>query len=94
MKLQLGEKQVDLNDAFPLTIGDIKALETIGVIDNKEEMNAGSVTMISKLVFHLARKVDSEVTEAEIDAIPVHKLKDLGPFLDSKMKEVGIDRPT
>ena len=94
MKLNVGEKEVDLNGAFPLTVGDVKVLEIIGVMDRKGEMNAGSVTMISKLLLHLARKVDREVTEAEIDAIPVHKLNDLAPFLEAKMKEVGIDRPT
>ena len=94
MKLQLGDKTVDLNGAFPLTVGDIKMLETIGVMDSKGEMNAGSVIMVSKLLLHLARKVDPEVTEVEIDSIPIHKLNDLAPFLESKMKEVGIDRPT
>ena len=94
MKLQLGDKEVDLNGAFPLTIGDVKMLETIGVMDAKGEMDAGSVDVVSKLLLHLARKVDSEVTEAEIDDIPVHTLTALAPFLESKMKEVGIDRPT
>ena len=94
MKLKVGEKQVDLNGAFPLTVGDVKVLEAIGIMDSKGEMNTGSVTLVSKLLLHLVHKVDEQVTEADIDAIPIHELADLAPFLESKMKEVGIDRPT
>ena len=94
MKLQIGEKEIDLNGAFPLTVGDVKELEKIGIMDSKGEMSTGSFARVSDLVLYLARKVDQEVTESEIDNIPIHKLGKLGDFLAAKMEEVGINRPT
>ena len=94
MILDLGNKKIDLDQAFPLTIGDLKALEALGMVNQKGEVNAGSPVLLSGLLLHLARKIDREVTEAEIDEIPVHKLEKLGDFFEAKMKEVGIDRPT
>ena len=96
MILKAGEKRIDLDKAFPMTIGDMRALKKLGVIDPKGDMDTGDPDKLAAMILHLARKVDKEVTEDDIDRISVGDVKKMGDFMALKMEESGleVDRPT
>ena len=96
MILKAGDKRIDFEKAFPITIGDMRALKKHGVIDPKGDMDTGDPDKLAAMLLYLARKVNSEVTEADVDAIEVGEVKKLGEFIEAKMEESGleVDRPT
>lgn len=94
MILKLGDKEVDLAKAFPMTIGDFKALEGLGVLNEKGDMDTASPTKMVSFLFHLLHKADESVTEAEVENISLDDLDGIGDFFDLKMKETKVDRPT
>ena len=96
MILKAGDRKIDLNEAFPMTIGDMRALKKLGAIDPKGEMDTGDPDKLAVMVLYLARKVDKEVSEENVDDIDIGQVKKMGDFIELKMEEAGlkIDRPT
>lgn len=96
MILKAGDKRVELDKAFPMTIGDMRALKKLGVIDPKGDMDTGDPDKLAVMVLYLARKVDAEVTEQDVDKIDIGQVKKMGDFIEAKMEEAGleVDRPT
>ena len=96
MILKAGDKRIDLEKAFPMTIGDMRALKKLGVIDRSGDMDTGDPDKLAAMILHLARKVDAEVNEADVDKIEIADVKKMGDFIEAKMKEAGleVDRPT
>ena len=96
MILKAGDKRIDFEKAFPITIGDMRALKKLGVIDPKGDMDTGDPDKLAAMLLYLARKVDKEVSEQDVDMISVGDVKKMGDFMERKMEESGlvVDRPT
>lgn len=91
MIIKLGEKEVDLDKAFPITLGDLKRMERENLM-TAEALKSPSA--ISKVLLMLVQKTDKEITEEQLDSIPARDLAGLGEFLSEKFAEDRPDRPT
>ena len=94
MKVTMGEKEVDLEASWPLTIKDMKALKAAGVTDAKGEIDTGDPDRLSKMLLHLFKKVDDTITVDDVDEIDIIQVKAIGDWIDNKTREAGFDRPT
>ena len=94
MILKMGDKEVDLDRAFPMVLGDIMSLEELGVMDEKGQMDTGSPTKMGKLLLHLAQKVDETTTLNDIKKIGLDEFDEIGDFFEKKMGESKVNRPT
>lgn len=94
MILKMGDKEVDLDRAFPMVLGDIMALEELGVMDSKGQMDTSSPTKMGKLLLHLAQKVDETTTLNDIKKIGLDEFDKIGDFFEKKMGESKVNRPT
>lgn len=71
--VKIGSRDVDFTEVPPITGADKKALFKEGVDMRRFSKDDGlNAEEDGKLILHLVRKVDSKVTEAEVDAIPTH----------------------
>lgn len=93
MKISLGEKEVDLALAIPVTLGDIRVLKKDhGVkMTQLSEMDADIVAMV---VLVLAQKVDKTITEEDINKLPLTKIAEVAMFLQTKAYTGDDDHPT
>ena len=94
MILKMGDKEVDLDRAFPMVLGDIMSLEELGVMDEKGQMDTSSPTKMGKLLLHLAQKVDETTTLNDIKKIGLAEFDEIGDFFEKKMGESKVNRPT
>ena len=94
MIVEMGDKKVDLTGAFPLVLGDLMALEQLGVMDEKGGMDTSSPTKMGKLLLHLAQKVDETTTLDDIKKIGLDEFDALGDFFEKKLGETKVNRPT
>lgn len=91
MKIKLGEKEVDLKAALPITLGDVRRLKKdFGV--KLADLSNMDADIIAKIVLMLSQKVNVTITEAEVDTIPLVQLGDIAIFLQTDAVEA--DRPT
>lgn len=70
-------KDVDLAKALPLTIGDLKVLKKNGC-DLIRKGTALELEDLSTLFLHICRKSDPEITEQDIDTVPLTMLTYVG----------------
>ena len=83
--VRLGEREIDLNKALPLTIGDLEDLEANSVDVNK--LNAGNLI---HLIWHLAKKIEPLVTRDEVRKLPVKLMNELA----KSVQDASIPDPT
>ena len=79
--LQIGGKNVDLKDAFPLVFGDFRKLGKLGLIDKDSNVKAADPDAIAKLLLHLVNKVDPQISEDQLDSVPLTKISRLFLFV-------------
>lgn len=91
MKIRLGEKEYDLAPALPLTLGDLRRLKKDHGVQLQDLSSMDANTLV-KILLLLAQKVDPEVVEAQVDAVPVTELIEISKFLASAA--TVPDRPT
>lgn len=89
---QDGEIQVDgriisLDQAFPLTLGDWRALEKKKLLDSKANVADLGADGIAKLLLHLFEKVDDKVVSDDLDKLSLKKVTRLFLFVRQKMEE-------
>ena len=92
MKITAGGKEIDLEKAFPFTLGDLRKLKKLGV-SYPLDFNPRDPEQTAIFVFYFCKKVVPEITEEEIDALLPEVAIDAVHFLVLK-KEVVLDRPT
>lgn len=89
MKIKLGEKEYDLAQALPLTLGDLRKLKK-EYNTTLSDLQTMDVEVIIKVLLLIFRKLDPEVSEEALDAVPISLLGDIARFLG----EVAVpDRP-
>lgn len=92
MKIQMGEKTVDLSKAMPLTIGDVRKLgKDYGV--KMADLGSSDVETTHKVILYLARKAGGPgITEDDVDSIAVGTLVEISKFIAEN--GASVDRPT
>lgn len=90
-EIEIGDRVVSLNDAFPLTLGDWRNLEKKKLLDAKANVAALGADGIAKLLLHLVQKVDDKVTSNDLDKISLRKVNQLFLFIRKKMEEEEPD---
>lgn len=90
MKIHLGEKEYDLAQALPLTLGDLRRLKKEQGVELKD-LASMDVEVVVKVMLLITHKLDPIVTEAQIDALPITVLRDVAEFLTLATVP---DRPT
>jgi len=90
-EIEVDDRTVSLNDAFPLTLGDWRNLEKKKLLDAKANVASLGADGIAKLLLHLIQKVDAKVTETDLDKISLQKINRLFLFIRKKMEEEEPD---
>lgn len=98
MKLTLGEREVDLSGAFPLTLGDLRQLGKTGLLTDKGDLNLAGAEGIIGLLLHVANKSLKEgedpIVDEHVEALPLNELPALTKFFTEAMGGEEVDRPT
>lgn len=92
MLLKIKDKEIELDRAFPLTIGDWIELEKMGL---HMESSLNSAKGTRSFLAYLVRKVDASIAEDDLNSVPVTRIPKLNEYIGKKMREEEEpDRPT
>ena len=83
---KIGDKDVDLSKAMPLTIGDMKALKKAGL--DLARMRPGTdldSDQVLAMIEHVVMKANPAVTVADLDATPITALATISAEIQEKM---------
>ena len=90
MKITLGEKEYDLAKALPITLGDVRRLKHVHGIQ-LSDLASMDLDIVAKVFLMLCQKIDPDITEDMVDAIPLLQMNKVSQFLS---EAVIPDRPT
>ena len=90
MKITLNGKEVDLDKALPITMGDLRQLKKLG-INYPSTFDARDPDHVILFLNHFCKKVAPEVTEGDVESMSLEEALTAMHSL-MKTKEV-IDRP-
>jgi len=65
--VKIGDREVNLKGALPLTIGDWKKLKTQGV--TIKDLGNTDIDDMSKIIYHVLHKADGSITMEDVDGI-------------------------
>jgi len=96
MKIKLGDRELDLAGAFPLTLGDWRRLKERGVMDEKGELNVSDPANLGILLYVILSKAYPDLAEEEFDQLPITAFAEIGKFFSQQMEAAarGVDRPS
>ena len=89
MEIVLGDKTYDLEKALPITLGDIKKLKAVHGV-RLADLSSMDADIVSKVLLLMCQKVNTDITENMVDAIPLVLLGEIAEFLS---RAVVPDRP-
>jgi hypothetical protein len=93
MKITLGEKEYDLVQAMPITLGDIRRLRKEYNI-KMSDLAAMDADIVATVLLMLCKKVDAGITEDMVNSLPLTMLGKVAKFLsDAASPETVLDRP-
>lgn len=101
--LKLGDREVNLANAFPMTLGDMMDLSEKDLTDedgNVKMAGVHGVFEVLKLVTNKALGIEAgaegSVTDAELRGIPLQTMGELTPYFTRQMggEAEEADRPT
>lgn len=79
----LNGKPVDLTDAVPLTIGDIRQLKKIGLDVLKFNTESMELDQIIGIIKYVCNKVDKGITETDVETMSLPLMNRLSTILYS-----------
>jgi hypothetical protein len=88
--IEIAGRQVDFKSLWPLKWRDVKELREMGV--NDEDLTSGDLAAVDKLLKWMFGKLDSEITQDDIDDLSVIEIKKVTSFLLREVEE--LDRPS
>jgi hypothetical protein len=100
MKISINEKKVDLALAFPLTLGDLRALGKGGMLNAAGDVEMGGIEGVIGLLMHVSNKAlkaegtDVEISEEDVETVPVNEMAGITSFFAEAMASEETDRPT
>ena len=91
MKITVDGKELDLSGALPLTLGDLKKLKrAYGFGD--AQLASGDILAAAAVLLILLQKLDSSITEEQLDRLPLATVEGAFQFIAAEAK--NIHRPT
>lgn len=91
MKITVSGKEVDLAQALPMTVGDMRKLKKVGV-DYPGNFNTRDPDHVVLFIHYFCNKTGQELTEDEVDTLTLKEAMAVLHFLLSIPSPV--DRPT
>ena len=90
--IELNGKSINLNSALPLTLGDWRKLEELGV--SASELSENKMADTIKLLLYVSNKANSDVTVEDIESVTLdHEL--VQSILDSlRGEDTDVDPPS
>jgi len=94
MKITVKGKEIDLEKALPIVVGDLRKLKKLGV-HYPDNFDPRDIDQVVVFLFYFLKKVDSSVTEEEVDSLLLDEVQAPVLFLVSggKKGEDNLDRP-
>jgi hypothetical protein len=92
LTITLGDREINLGKALPLTLGDWRRLEQQGISPAK--LAEGKVNDLVVLLLHVLHKADSTVTEAEVEALSLTDPRIVSVMSAINDGEAQLDRPS
>ena len=93
MKLTIAGKDVDLSGAFPVTLGDLRALTREGVLNKKGDLDAGP-DEVAKMILYFARKVNDAITEEDINGLDMKSLTAVAEAIKDELSTEDQPNPS
>lgn len=87
MILKLGDKEIDLKEAFPMTLGDWKAFEKLGIMGEDGKVNVVGSDSVTGMILLFCNKVDPDITEVDMDKMHLKDLKIVSEYLSKMMAD-------
>ena len=91
MKITANGKELSLEGALPMTLGDLRKLKGLGVA--LERLTTGDPELLHALLLYLFKKGGAQITAEDIDAISVAQVGALSDYIASHSAG-AVDRPT
>ena len=85
--LKIGAAEVDLAGAFPLTLGDMRKLEKLGLVTPTGDLKAAGMEGIAKILHYLVSKVNKEIKLDDLDSVSLSKVTRAFLFARKKIQE-------
>ena len=85
--LKIGAADVDLTNAFPLTLGDMRKLEKLGLVTPTGDLKAAGMEGIAKILHYLVSKVNKEIKLDDLDGVSLSKVTRAFLFARKKIQE-------
>ena len=85
--LKVGVAEVDLAGAFPLTLGDMRKLEKLGLVTPTGDLKAAGMEGIAKILHYLVSKVNKDIKIDDLDGVSLSKVTRAFLFARKKIQE-------
>ena len=85
--LILGSAEVDLAKALPLTLGDMRRLEALGLVTQKGDLQVTGMDGIAKILHLLVQKVNKDIPLETLDSLAVSKVTRAFLFIQRQIME-------
>ena len=90
--LTIGAAEVDLSRALPLTLGDMRKLERLGLTNEAGSLTVAGIEGVAQVLHLLIEKVNTSIKLADLDSLPVSKVTRAFLFIQKRIME-GEDVP-
>ena len=90
MKLKIGDREVDLNQALPLQVKDLRYLGDQGLLTADGAVALSDINKILDFAVYLTKKVDKSVTTEEFDELDMAVVSEAIQQVSEKMGESGV----
>lgn len=91
-RFTIGGKEIDIRAAFPFTLGDLRKLGKMKLLDREGNVNMTDADAVAKVLLYVIHKIDKEITEDQIDATSLQDLRKMVLGFSFLMKE-GLEVP-
>lgn len=94
--VEINGKKVDLSNAIPIKVGDMRKLASLGVDLTEfkkaaEEESLPDMNQTANLLFHFAQKCNPEITLEDIDELEITDMADVINKIFDESKEADPD---
>ena len=94
MKITVGGREIDLEKALPIVVGDLRKLKKLGV-NYPSAFDPRDPDHQALFLYHFCQKVDPAVTEAEIDLLSLEEvINAVYSLVHKKEGDEVLDIPT
>lgn len=89
--LAIKESKIDLGKALPLTLGDMRKLEKLGLLSNLGELKPNGMEDVAKVLHYLVSKIHPEIKLDDLDEVPLTRVTRAFLFVKKRIEEEEKD---